>query len=155
LFRIAVEQKFTVFFLGADQVTLEAAVRRVRRELPELRLVGFHHGYLENDMMENRNVLQQISSLSPDILLLGMSMPVEERWLMTNKAFLRCGVYVFGAGCFEWLGGKIRVPPRWASNFYVEWLYRLFREPNRLWRRYLWGNPLFLMRVVKQAWRAR
>jgi N-acetylglucosaminyldiphosphoundecaprenol N-acetyl-beta-D-mannosaminyltransferase len=155
LFLMAVEQKFTVFFLGANQATLEAAVRRVRGEFPELRLVGFHHGYVENDMAENRIVLEQISGLSPDILLLGMSMPVEERWLMTNKASLRCGVYVFGAGCFEWLGGKIGVPPRWASAFYGEWLYRLFHEPKRLWRRYLLGNPLFLLRVVNQAWRAR
>jgi N-acetylglucosaminyldiphosphoundecaprenol N-acetyl-beta-D-mannosaminyltransferase len=81
-----------------------------------------------------------------------MSMPVDERWALENRHRLNVGAIVLGAGCFEWLSGKTTVAPRWLTELHLEWLFRLIQEPGRLWKRYILGNPLFILRILKERY---
>lgn len=148
LFATAKEKGLSIFFLGAEEEKVRKARERVLREWPAIKIVGAHRGYFDWPGEVNDELVRMINANSPDILLVGMSMPVEERWVLDNRQRLNVGCIVLGAGCFEWLSGATSVAPRWVSDLHLEWLYRLIQEPQRLWRRYLIGNPEFLARVL-------
>jgi N-acetylglucosaminyldiphosphoundecaprenol N-acetyl-beta-D-mannosaminyltransferase len=84
------------------------------------------------------------------MLLLGFGMPLQERWLMQNWDCLDVRVALTGGAAFDYISGDLRRGPRFLTDNGFEWLARLFIEPKRLWRRYVIGNPLFLLRVLKQ-----
>jgi N-acetylglucosaminyldiphosphoundecaprenol N-acetyl-beta-D-mannosaminyltransferase len=95
-------------------------------------------------------VLQAINATSPDILLVGLGMPIQERWLMENWGFVKAKVALPVGALFDYLAGEIPRAPHWMTDHGLEWLGRLIVEPRRLWRRYLLGNPRFLWLVLKQ-----
>jgi N-acetylglucosaminyldiphosphoundecaprenol N-acetyl-beta-D-mannosaminyltransferase len=153
LFRSAEERGLSFFFLGAEKERVEKARDLVRKERPALRIVGAHHGYFKWPSQTNEELVQMINDCRPDILLVGMSMPIEERWVVEHRDRLDVGVVILGAGCFEWLSGKTSVAPRWVSALHLEWVFRLIQEPRRLWKRYLIGIPQFLMSILKERFR--
>lgn len=150
LFDVAEQKGYRIYFLGAMTETIRVAVERIRALHPKLQIAGFHNGYFHQSRAENDRVVGEINRFTPDILLTGFSMPVEERWLMEHRDRLRVKLFVLGAGCFEYLAGRKRLCPRWISNLGFEWLWRLVHEPRRLFVRYVVGNPLFIIRVLKQ-----
>jgi N-acetylglucosaminyldiphosphoundecaprenol N-acetyl-beta-D-mannosaminyltransferase len=153
LFQTALKNGLSLFFLGGNDPTVRRAEEEITRRYPGLKIVGTHNGYLSTS--DEGSLLRLINRTRVDILLLGMSMPVEERWILQHRQDLDVGAIVLGSGCFEWLAGNAKVAPAWISRFYFEWLFRLFQEPRRLWQRYLVGNPLFLGRVLKEFLRER
>ena len=148
----AESEGISLFFLGARPgIAQKAAVRLLARH-PELRVVGIHHGYFDHapQSPENETVLEEINAVRPDILLLGFGMPSQERWLMHNWDRIDARVALTGGAVFDYVSGELERGPRLLTDNGFEWLARLFIEPKRLWRRYLVGNPLFLLRVLKQ-----
>lgn len=144
------QHDFTIFLLGAQPAVIDAAAERLQGYAPNLRIVGTHHGYFDkmSDSMENQDVLQHINAVRPDILIVGFGMPTQEHWLMDNWEALNVGVALTVGGVFDLLAGTLSRPPRWMTDHGLEWLGRLFIEPRRLWKRYLIGNPLFIVRVL-------
>jgi N-acetylglucosaminyldiphosphoundecaprenol N-acetyl-beta-D-mannosaminyltransferase len=122
---------------------------------PDLRIAGVRHGYFDHraGSPENGLVVAEINAARPDILLVGLGMPLQERWLMENLHGLDVGAALTGGAVFDYASGKLRRGPRLLTANGLEWLARLIVEPRRLWRRYLLGNPLFLARVIGQRWR--
>jgi N-acetylglucosaminyldiphosphoundecaprenol N-acetyl-beta-D-mannosaminyltransferase len=143
---------FSLYFLGARPGVAQAAAGRLRRRYPGLEIVGVHHGYFDPsaESPENEAVVEEINAAAPDILLVGLGMPLQEYWLMENWHKLDAGVALTGGAVFDYVSGRLRRGPRLLTGSGFEWLARLLVEPRRLWRRYLVGNPLFLLRVVKQ-----
>ena len=141
-------RNFSLYFLGARPGVAQAAARRLRQRYPGLQIVGVHHGYF--DRSENEAVVQKINAAAPDILLVGLGMPLQEYWLMENRHRLDAGVVLTGGAVFDYVSGRLRRGPRLLVSSGFEWLARLLIDPRRLWRRYLVGNPLFLLRVVRQ-----
>ena len=148
----AAARGFSLYFLGAKPGVAEEAARRLKRRYPALKIAGVHHGYFDHakGSPENAAVLEEINASSPDILLLGLGMPLQEYWLMENRHRLDVGVVLTGGAVFDYVSGRLRRGPRLLTGSGFEWLARLLIEPRRLWRRYLAGNPLFLLRVLKQ-----
>ena len=144
----AAAEGFSLFFLGARPGVAQAAARRLKQRYPGLNMVGVHHGYF--DRSENEAVVQKINAAAPDILLVGLGMPPQEYWLMENRHRLDAGVALTGGAVFDYVSGRLRRGPRLLVSCSFEWLARLLIEPRRLWRRYLVGNPLFFLRVVRQ-----
>lgn len=149
LFERATEKRLSMYFLGAQDEIVRRAATQVRKRYPELRILGTHNGFFPKTSEASQGVVSAINEARPDILLLGMSMPVEEQWVWEYRNRLQAGIIVLGSGCFEWLAGRVKSAPRWVSAIYCEWLFRLLQEPRRLWRRYLIGNPLFLFRILR------
>jgi len=148
LFERAAEKGLSLFFLGAKDEIVRQAATEVRKCYPTLKVLGTHDGFFQRTREANQAVVSTINNARPDILLFGMSMPLEEQWVLEHRNQLDVGIIVLGSGCFEWLAGKVKSAPHWVSAVYCEWLFRLLQEPRRLWRRYLIGNPRFLLRVL-------
>jgi N-acetylglucosaminyldiphosphoundecaprenol N-acetyl-beta-D-mannosaminyltransferase len=151
----AATEGFSLYLLGARPGVAQKAARRLKERYPDLRVVGVHHGYFDHSAgsAENRAVLAEINDAAPDILLVGLGMPLQERWLVENRRALATGVALACGGAFDYASRRVRRGPRFLTESGFEWLARLLREPRRLWRRYLFGNPLFLLRVVRQLLR--
>ena len=151
LANFAAAEDFSLYFLGARPGVAQEAARRLRERYPGLRIVGDHHGYFDHSAgsAENEAVLEEINATSPDILLVGLGMPRQEIWLTQNRHRLDAGVALTGGAVFDYVSGRVRRGPRLLTEHGLEWLARLIHEPRRLWRRYLIGNPLFLLRVLR------
>ncbi len=143
---------FSVYLLGARPGVAEEAARRLQARYPDLQIVGVRHGFFDHaaGTPENEAVVREINGARPDILLVGLGMPLQEYWLMENRDRLEVGVALTGGAVFDYVSGGLRRGPRALTDNGFEWLARLLVEPRRLWRRYLIGNPLFLLRVLGQ-----
>lgn len=143
---------YTFFFLGARPGVADKAAARLRERFPEIRVVGTHHGYFDKTpgSQENERVVLKINAVSPNILIVGFGMPIQEQWVMENWARVNANVIFTGGAAFDYASGELKRAPRWMTEHGLEWLGRLIIEPGRLWKRYLIGNPLFFWRVFMQ-----
>lgn len=146
---------YSMFFLGSEAGVADKAADALRQKFPEIEIVGTHHGYFDKHGRENEKVIAKINELGPDILVVGMGMPLQERWLAENWQRVNARVFLTGGACFDYVSGTLSRCPRWMADHYLEWLYRLLQEPRRLFRRYVFGNTLFLIRVLWEKMRAR
>jgi len=142
------QQGFSVFLLGAKLDSLNAAVQKLRREYPNVRVDG-HHGYFDmQNLQQNDDVIRQINKASPNVLIVGMGMPIQENWIRKNRHRLNVNVIMPGGAVIDRLAGIVPDCPQLLSDFGLEWLYRLLREPKRLAARYLLGNPAFIFHIA-------
>jgi N-acetylglucosaminyldiphosphoundecaprenol N-acetyl-beta-D-mannosaminyltransferase len=146
LFQRSPGQGRTYFLLGADARTIELAADYARRTFPGWTQVGFHHGYLADESMLNETI-EQINAARPDVLLVGMGNPLQERWIHRHRANLDVGACLGVGGLFDHWAGNIHRAPRWILRLGHEWIWLLWQQPRQKAGRYLIGNPLFLARI--------
>jgi len=143
--RLAVERRLRLFFLGAAPGVAERAAQQLQTRFPSLSIVGTHHGYFSAH--ESAAVIDAINEAQPHLLLVGMGVPRQEKWLWQHREQLRVPI-LWGVGAlFDYYAGRVRRAPRWMGRVGLEWLFRLAVEPRRLWRRYVLGNLFFLLRA--------
>ena len=154
---LAEAEGLSLYFLGARPGIAAKAARKLKQRHPDLKISGARHGYFDHapGSPENTAVVREINAQEPDILLVGLGMPLQERWLMENRRNLNVRVALAGGAVFDYVSGELRRGPQLLTDNGFEWLARLLIEPGRLWRRYLLGNPLFLARVLRQRFGAR
>lgn len=142
------EGRWRLFWLGSEPGVTEAAAKKLQERHPGLH-VDADHGYHAKEGPENDALIARINACHPDIVLVGMGTPVQERWVAANRDRIDAPVvWVLGATA-DFVSGKVsRGHPLLYNN--QEWLARLLTEPRRLWRRYLIGNTVFLARVLGQ-----
>jgi N-acetylglucosaminyldiphosphoundecaprenol N-acetyl-beta-D-mannosaminyltransferase len=147
LLGLAADRGWPVYFLGAKPGVAAAAAVLAEDRHPGLKVVGAHDGYVTP--ATEADVISEIKSSGAALLLVGMGNPYQERWLdrclPATEARLGAGVGAF----FDFQTGHVARAPGWMNRIGLEWLYRLGKEPGRLWRRYVVGNPLFVARVVR------
>ncbi len=148
LLQLAARCGWGVFLLGGEPGVAETAARRLTERIDDLRIVGTCHGYTnESDEL----LVQRIRDADTTLLIVALGVPLQEIWLDRNLHATGALVGV-GVGAFlDFSAGRVRRAPRWMNVLGVEWCFRLVQEPRRLWRRYIVGNPIFLIR----AWRDR
>lgn len=142
----------TLYFLGARPGVAHAAAERLQQQFPDLKIVGVQDGFFNKTPghPENETVVRCINQARPNILVLGMGMPLQEQWLRDNWERLDVNIALTGGAAFDFVSGELKRAPDWMNNRGLEWLGRLMIEPKRLWRRYVVGNPLFLLRVLRE-----
>lgn len=139
-----------IFLLGGRPGVAEAASHVIERMCPRHVIAGVQDGYFHPE--DNARVAAAIRASGADLLLVAMGVPIQDLWLADNLALTGCKVG-FGVGAlFDFLAGKYPRAPEWIRTIRFEWVYRLALEPQRLWRRYVVGNPVFLLRVLGQWW---
>jgi N-acetylglucosaminyldiphosphoundecaprenol N-acetyl-beta-D-mannosaminyltransferase len=139
------KQGFSIFLLGSKPECLEAAIKQLKSEYPNIRLDG-HDGYFDiEDLDQNEAVIQKINLAKPNILVVGMGMPRQENWIRLHRSRLNVNVIMAGGAVIDRLAGIVSDCPSILSEWGLEWLYRLCREPKRLAVRYLLGNPAFVL----------
>jgi N-acetylglucosaminyldiphosphoundecaprenol N-acetyl-beta-D-mannosaminyltransferase len=147
---ICQERGLSLYFLGGEPGIAAQAARKLETQYPGLRITGTHHGHYDHDGSENEDILATINALPPDILLVGFGTPLQEKWIARNARRLNTPVVWAVGALVDFVAGKTPRGPRWMLEHGLEWLYRLWVEPKRLWRRYVLGNPLFVLRALKE-----
>jgi len=152
LAEFAAQRGFTLFLLGARPGVAAEAAARLQGRFPALKIAGVQDGYFDKSpgSADNGSVIQEINATRPNILIVGLGMPLQERWLLENWEQIEANVALTGGAVFDYVSGRLRRAPRFMTKSGLEWLGRLLIEPRRLWKRYLIGNPLFLWRVLQQ-----
>ena len=148
------QEGYSLFFLGGKPGVADRAAEVLSARYSGLKVVGTHHGYIHDDSSQARGgsaqAIATVNAACPDILLVGMGTPVQERWLAAHRQALDVPVCWTIGALFDYVAGVVPRGPRWMLDHGLEWLYRLYVEPGRLGQRYLIGNPLFLLRVLRQ-----
>ncbi|WP_448956241.1 WecB/TagA/CpsF family glycosyltransferase [Labrys neptuniae] len=134
-----------IFLLGARGEVVARTAERLQRQWPRHHVVGFHHGFL--DEASESAVAREIARSGADLVLVGMGNPRQERWITQHIPEICPCAMAIGAW-FDFYSQSMPRAPLWVRQLRAEWLYRLWREPRRLARRYLVGNSVFLTRLV-------
>ena len=113
----------------------------------------FSHGYFED--ADQSAILNAIGQWRPDILLVALGVPRQEKWIKNHVTADHCTVPIAVGALFDFVAGTVPRAPRWVRAMRCEWIYRLLIEPGRLGKRYIVGNPLFLIRVLRQKLTAK
>src|SRR5882757_5069194 len=130
----------TFYMFGADEAENKAAVANVRRAYPALKMVGHCHGYLRGDAL--RAKVDDINALAPDFLWIALGVPYEQAFVEEFMPWLsNVGVIKTSGGLFNFLSGSRPRAPRWMQILGLEWAWRVWLEPRRLFWRYLTTNP--------------
>lgn len=141
------EKKFKIFLLGGKDTIAEKAKIKLKQNIPLLEIAGVHGGYFKKE--EEIEVIDKINNSHADILLVGMGTPKQEKWIYYNRNRLNVPLCWAVGALFDFVSGKSKRAPNWMLDAHLEWLYRLCKEPKRLWRRYILGNPLFVYRILR------
>lgn len=142
----------TVMFMGSSQKVLDLIVKRAAVDYPHLKVVTYSPPYKpEFSDEDNKAIIDAINAANPDLLWIGMTAPKQEKWTYShwNELNIHCHVGTIGA-VFDFFAGTVERAPIWWQEHGLEWLYRLIKEPKRMWRRYIIGNTLFLWNMVKE-----
>ena len=145
---------WSLYLFGAAPGVAEKARERLLAEFPNAKIAGADHGFCKTPEEESA-VIGRINAAKPDILLVAMGVPKQEEWIVSHRAQLNCGIAIGVGGLFDFASGRIPRAPMWMRKLKIEWTYRLYNEPVRLFRRYVIGNPLFIWRVVLHGSQAR
>ena len=133
-----------VFLYGAAPGVAERAAENIRQKHPQVTVVGTADGF-----GDERAVIAAVNRVEPDVLLVAKGVPLQEKWIAAHLGELRCGAVIAVGGLLDFVSGRMPRAPMWMRRCGIEWLYRLKCEPVRMFRRYVIGNPLFLMRLTQ------
>lgn len=142
----------TVMFMGSSQRVLDLIVKRAAVDYPHLKVVTYSPPYKpEFSDEDNKAIIAAINAANPDLLWIGMTAPKQEKWTYSHwkELDIHCHVGTIGA-VFDFFAGTVERAPLWWQEHGLEWLYRLIKEPKRMWRRYIIGNALFLWNMTKE-----
>lgn len=139
-----------IYLLGASKGVARRVAVNLNQTNPDLKVCGYHDGYL-NDELTNHRLIKDINRSGASVLLVAMGTPIQETWLDENGSQLRIPVKISVGGLFDFYSNRVPRAPQWFRNLGSEWIWRLAMEPKRMWKRYLLGNPLFMLRVGKEA----
>jgi N-acetylglucosaminyldiphosphoundecaprenol N-acetyl-beta-D-mannosaminyltransferase len=153
LCRLMEQKGLSIYLLGGRSEVVTKAVQVLRQKFQNIKITGCHHGYFMKTGPESQSVVEEINNSGADILFVGFGMPLQEHWIDAHLSSLRPGIVLPSGSMIDYIAGEKKQTPAWMANSGLEWLYRLLREPRRLWRRYLIGNPLFIFRVIAQRLR--
>jgi N-acetylglucosaminyldiphosphoundecaprenol N-acetyl-beta-D-mannosaminyltransferase len=134
--------------VGAGPGVAEACARAFARLTPGLRVALVSHGFLSDG--ESRGIAASIARLRAPLVLVGMGTPLQERWAWRYLARLQGATVVTVGGLFDFYSGRIPRAPAALRELGIEWIWRLAQEPGRMFKRYVVGNPAFLLRVLEQ-----
>ena len=142
----------TVMFMGSSEKVLDLIVKRAAEVYPHLKIITYSPPYKpEFSEEDNKAIVEAINAADPDLLWIGMTAPKQEKWTYShwNELNIHCHVGTIGA-VFDFFAGTVERAPIWWQRHGLEWLYRLLKEPKRMWRRYIIGNTLFLWNMLKE-----
>lgn len=150
------DAKKKVMFLGSSNNVLALIKARAEKDYPNIEVITFSPPYKPVFSDEdNRMMIEAINNTKPDLLWIGMTAPKQEKWAYAhwNELNINCHAGTIGA-VFDFYAGTMQRAPMWWQEHSLEWLYRLLKEPKRMWRRYLIGNILFLWNIFTKEYRA-
>ena len=144
--------KLRVMFLGSSEEVLALIRERAAVDYPHLDIITYSPPFKpEFSDEDNQTMIQAINDAAPDLLWIGMTAPKQEKWTYRHWSELNINCHCGTIGAvFDFYAGTVKRAPLWWQRHSLEWLYRLLKEPRRMWRRYIIGNAKFLYYISKE-----
>ncbi|MEX0617013.1 MAG: WecB/TagA/CpsF family glycosyltransferase [Candidatus Woykebacteria bacterium] len=130
ILKLADDKGFSVFFYGARPFVVEKLAKVVHDKYPNLKISGFHHGFLEKD----GEVVRQIKKAKPDILFVALGFPKQEKWIASHLNELKVPLSIAEGGSFDFISGEVQRAPAYLIRVGLEWFFRLLTDPSRITR---------------------
>lgn len=137
-------------FMGSSEKVLGMIKRRAAVDWPNIQVETYSPPYKpEFSAEDSRAITDAINRADPDLLWIGMTAPKQEKWTYAHwdELNIHCHTGTIGA-VFDFFAGTVKRAPLWWQEHSLEWLYRLIKEPRRMWRRYIIGNMLFVKNIT-------
>lgn len=147
ILKMAENMGYKVFIFGARPDVVRSAAENIRRTYRALPLVGFEHGYIPQ--AEYAALIKRINNTEADILFVGLGSPKQEKWIHQHKKRINAKICMGVGGSIDVIAGKVPIAPVWISNIYMEWVYRLLKQPSRFKRQKV--VPLFILKMLKET----
>lgn len=139
------EEGYKIFFLGSREGVAEKAAEKIRKQIPGIQIVGTHSGYFNND----EEVIKKINDLGANVLFVAMGVPFQEKWVARNREILNPQLCLGVGALFDYLSGRIPRAPQFMRKMHLEWLWRIFIEPRRMFKRYIIDGAKLFWKVIK------
>jgi len=139
------------FFLGSTDPILQLIRERSAKEFPNVQVFSYsppYRPFFSQD--ESKVMIDKVNEVKPDVLFVGMTAPKQEKWAFQYYSQLSVGHVCCIGAVFDFYAGIINRAPKWMIRMGIEWLYRLIKEPRRMWRRYLIGNLKFIVYLLME-----
>lgn len=152
ILEIANDKSCSLFLVGGKPGIADRAVENIKKQYPNINIVGSHHGYFKGTHIgykeheEEIQVLNKINESKPDIIFVGFGAPKQENWIHENKDRLNCKVIIGNGGTIDVLAGAVKRAPEIYQRLGLEWFYRLMKDPKRIKRQMV--LPLFVLIVL-------
>lgn len=143
------------FFMGSSEKVLALIKAKAAEVYPNITVEMYSPPYKQEFTEEdNKAIIDAINKAKPDLLWIGMTAPKQEKWAYKhwNELDINCHCGTIGA-VFDFFAGTVERAPKWWQEHSLEWLYRLIKEPKRMWRRYIIGNTLFIINIINEKLR--
>jgi exopolysaccharide biosynthesis WecB/TagA/CpsF family protein len=144
----AEKRTLRVALIGGRPGVADRAVAALARRYPAHSFYVVSHGYFAPN--EEAGLLARLKASPPDVLMVAMGNPLQERWIADKLGPQHCTVAAGVGALFDFFAGEVQRAPEQIRHLRLEWAYRLWLEPGRLWRRYVVGNPVFMLRMLRQ-----
>jgi len=142
------------FLYGGGPGVAESLASVLKRRYPSVQIVGtITPPFRSLNAEEEDDAVAQINAAAPDVVWVGLSTPKQEIWMQRHRSRLCVPVLVGVGAAFDFISGRVRQAPRWLRDRGLEWLWRLVREPRRLWRRTVVLGPRFVVKSLAQVFR--
>jgi N-acetylglucosaminyldiphosphoundecaprenol N-acetyl-beta-D-mannosaminyltransferase len=139
------------YFCGGAEGTPEQLMAALTAHFSGLQVAGgYSPPFRPLTLEEDAELVDRINAAFPDVVWVGLGSPKQDLWMAAHRERLEAPLLVGVGAAFDFFTGRVRQAPRWMMRIGLEWLFRLFHEPRRLWRRYLLGNPRFVVNVILQ-----
>lgn len=157
IFPFATSRNFSIFLLGASPGVAEKLKAKMEEKHAGVKIVGtfvppFRAVFSPE---ENRQMIEAINAVKPDILLVSLTAPKQDIWIAENLKNLDTHLAIGIGGAFEVAAGMIKRAPLWMQKSGLEWFYRFLQEPKRMFRRYFVEAPVFIPLILKQRFSTR
>ncbi|MBC1683826.1 WecB/TagA/CpsF family glycosyltransferase [Listeria welshimeri] len=139
------------YFLGAKPEVSQAVEEKVKEKYPQTMVSGVHHGYF--DALESEKIAEDIIKKQPDIIFVALGSPAQEKWILSQIANFKKGIFIGVGGSFDVLTDNVKRAPEIWIKLRLEWVYRLLSNPSR-WKRFL-AIPQFMLVVRKESKRLK
>lgn len=146
--RMAEVGDWSVYLLGARERVVKNCCENMRARFPNLDIAGYHNGYFSEE--EELEIIKEINNKEPDILLVALGSPLQEKWVARNAHLLNVNVCFAVGGLFDFMSDHIDRAPKWMRKAGIEWLHRFLQNPKSKWDRIFIEIPEFLFWVIKR-----
>lgn len=148
---LCAKKGYKMFFLGAAEGVAQKAAERLEQKYQGLNVVGTYsppYGF-ENDQAEIKRIIKQIRRARPDVLIVGLGAPKQEKFIWRYRSILQVPVSLGLGASLDFEAGEKKRAPKWMSDHGFEWLYRMIQEPKRLFKRYFVDGVMIIPLMIK------
>ena len=145
ILELANRKSLKCFFFGGSKESTEMLPSVLKKNYPGITVSGI----IQRDIKDNPEILEKIKSASPDILFVGLGTPYQENWIAGNSEIPSVPIRIAVGSGMEFISGVKKRAPLFFRKSGLEWIYRIYLEPKRLWKRYVFGIPIFLFQIIK------